>query len=241
LLAAEKEYAMFTATNLELFLATLAFVGGHFAISSTPLRAWLVGRLGERGYLGLFSLLMTVAMGWMVLSYIDAPVIVIWPPWPGMRYVPLVVMPVSLILAIAALRPDSPTMVGGESRRLTPASLGLFAVTRHPFLWGAALWALAHMTVNSDIAPLILMGGILTLALGGTVAIDAKLRTNHPEAWRELPRHTSNLPFAALLAGRAELRMSAVDWLPVVGGLGAYPLLLATHQWLFGVSPFPLR
>ncbi len=230
---------MLNASITELFLATLVFVGGHFAISSTPLRAWLVNKFGETRYLALFSLLMAVAMGWMVMSYNNAPMVVIWPQWPWMRHIPLVVMPFSLILATAALRRDNPTMVGGQTGRLSPTSLGLFAITRHPFLWGATLWAAAHLAVNGDVASQILMGGILLLSLGGTFAIDAKLRAGSPEAWRELSHNTSNIPFAAILAGRAKIKMNAMDWLPIIGGLGAYLLLLAMHQWFFGVSPFP--
>ena len=38
---------------IELVLAALFLPISHFGISSTPLRAALVGRIGERAYLGL--------------------------------------------------------------------------------------------------------------------------------------------------------------------------------------------
>jgi uncharacterized membrane protein len=50
---------------------------------------------------------------------------------------------------------------------------------------------------------------------------------------------TSNVPFAALLAGRSRLSLRSLKW-PVIGGLVAYAaLVLYLHRWLFGVSPFP--
>lgn len=230
---------MFTATLTELLIATLAFVGGHFAVSSTPLRRTLAARLGEGRYLGLFSLAMGLAMAWMVVSYARAPPLPLWPQTAWSRHLPLVVMPVALILAVGGLRPDNPTMVGDRAQRLAPDRLGIFAVTRHPFLWGAALWALVHLPANGDAASLTLMGGILVLAVGGTAAIDAKARRDRPEEWRRLSALTSNLPFAAIVRGRARFDWRGIGWVPPLGGLLAYALLLWAHPWLFGVSPLP--
>lgn len=230
---------MFTATLTELLIATLAFVCGHFGISSTALRPALVKRLGEGRYLGLFSLLMGLALAWMIVSYTRAPMMILWPQTAWSRHLPLVVMPFALMFVVAGLRPDNPTMVGGSARNLARDRPGVFAVTRHPFLWGAALWALVHLPPNGDMASLILMGGILVLALGGTLAIDAKTRRDHPDDWRHLNSFTSNLPFAAIIAGRARFSGRDIGWTPLVGGLVAYGLLLWLHPWLFGVSPLP--
>lgn len=35
---------------------------------------------------------------------------------------------------------------------------GIVRITRHPFLWGVALWALVHFIVNGDLASVILSG-----------------------------------------------------------------------------------
>jgi uncharacterized membrane protein len=230
---------MFTATLTELFLATLAFVGGHFVIASTPLRPALVQRLGEKRYQGLFALLMICTFAWMVASYLHAPMTVLWPQTAVARYLPLVVMPFALVLMVGGLRPDNPTMVGGSCRNLDRDRLGIFAVTRHPFLWGAALWALSHLPANGDLKSLIMMGGILTLSLGGTFAIDAKIRHDQPEDWQCLKAATSNLPFAAIIAGGAGFKPRSIGWTAPVVGFIAYLLLLWLHPWLFGVSPLP--
>ncbi len=230
---------MFTATLTELLLATFAFVGGHFIIAGSALRPALVKRLGEKGYQGLFSLLMLCAFAWMIASYLHAPMTVLWPQTAVARHLPLIVMPFALILVVGGLRPDNPTMVGGSCRNLDRDRLGIFAVTRHPFLWGATLWALSHLPPNGDMKSLIMMGGILVLSLGGTFAIDAKMRRDQPEDWQCLKEITSNLPFAAVFAGRAGFRFRSIGWVAPVGGLIAYVLLLWLHPWLFGVSPLP--
>lgn len=230
---------MFTATVMELFFATLAFVGGHFALSSTALRPAMVERFGESGYQKLFALLMLLSLAWMIVSYAHAPMTILWPQTASARHLPLVVMPFSLILAVGGLRSDNPTMVGGSCRNLERDRLGIFAVTRHPFLWGAVLWAVSHLAPNGDTKSLIMMGGILVLSLGGTFAIDAKTRRNQPEDWQCLKEITSNLPFAAIIAGRAGFNIRSVGWVAPMGGLIAYALLLWLHSWLFGVSPLP--
>jgi len=37
-------------------LASAAFVASHLGLSAAPLRGWLVARLGEKGFQGLYAL-----------------------------------------------------------------------------------------------------------------------------------------------------------------------------------------
>ena len=48
-----------------LLIAATAFVGTHFLMSH-PLRAPLVSRLGEKGFLGLYSLVAAATLIWMI-------------------------------------------------------------------------------------------------------------------------------------------------------------------------------
>src|SRR3546814_3497305 len=63
---------MLESTNA-LIAATLAFVGGHFLLSSRPLRPWLNERFGERAYRLINSVAMTVALLWVIAAYGAAP------------------------------------------------------------------------------------------------------------------------------------------------------------------------
>src|SRR5688572_11372949 len=60
------------SSALSLGLATLGFVGTHFAMSH-PLRDRLVARLGERGFLGVYSLVALGLLVWMVVAWRAAP------------------------------------------------------------------------------------------------------------------------------------------------------------------------
>ena len=50
---------------------------------------------------------------------------------------------------------------------------GALRVTRHPFLWGIALFSVGHLATVPTRASLLLFGTLLVVALTGTVSIDA--------------------------------------------------------------------
>ena len=54
-------------------VASVAFVGSHFLLSH-PLRGPLVRVVGEKGFLGIYSLVAFLTLGWMVMTYKRAPV-----------------------------------------------------------------------------------------------------------------------------------------------------------------------
>jgi uncharacterized membrane protein len=121
-----------------------------------------------------------------------------------------------------------------------PAAVtGVLRITRHPFLWGVALWSGFHLVANGDEASVIFFATFLILALLGTMSIDAKRRRKLGAAWEAFARTTSNAPFAAVIAGRNTLRMAEMFgwrfWVAVL----LFLVLLFVHHWLFSVSPFP--
>ena len=104
---------MFDGTHA-LIAATLAFVGGHFLLSSKPLRPFLVQRYGEQSFRILYSIAIAAAFLWMLAAYLNAPYQPVWEPAPLLAWVPLLVMPLAAILIVAGLTTPNPTLVGGE-------------------------------------------------------------------------------------------------------------------------------
>src|SRR3546814_20364913 len=78
-------------------------------------------------------------------------------------------------------------------------SSDLFAITRHPMMWGLALWALAHALVMPTPAQIILSATIAVLALVGSAGQDAKKARLMGDAWRHWAARTSFVPFARQL------------------------------------------
>src|SRR5262249_15926938 len=94
------------------------------------------------------------------------------------------------------------------------------------------LWALMHLIVNGDLASLVLFGSLLLLSLAGTMVIDRKRRRLFGDAWQEFASRTSNIPFAALAAGRNQLgpALREIGLIRLVVGLAVYALIFALHN-----------
>src|SRR4051812_6473207 len=95
-----------------LVVAALFLVGTHFGIASSQIRTALVHRLGETAYLALYSLLSLVAIGWLVVAWRAAPFVPLWNAGLALRYLPLVVMPIALLLVVCGLSGPNPTALG---------------------------------------------------------------------------------------------------------------------------------
>ena len=199
-------------------------------------------RLGTQPFLAAYSLIMVAVLVWLLLAYAAAPHIIWWTPPLWLHWVPILVMPVALLLAVCGLTTPSPTVVGGE--KIAEAGSGdpapgMLRVTRHPFLWGGALWAAAHLAANGDMANLILMAGILVLCLGGMWHIDQRREAALGGAWGPIALTTSTIPLRALLEGRAKMDWPGIGWWRPVLALALYVVVLALHEAMFGVSALP--
>jgi|SRR5579872_391323 len=192
---------------LNLSAASAYFLLIHFGVSGTRLRDALVAKLGAGPYRGLFALASIVGLAWMIYAYRHAPMVPLWGLLLGLRPAAYVLVFIALLFAVIGIATPSPTRVGMESKLQQGPDIvrGMTRISRHPFLWGVALWALVHLTVNGDLASLILFGSLFVLALGGTAAIDAKRRRNFGEQWAQFAKVTSNVPFGAIIAGRNQL------------------------------------
>jgi len=223
-----------------LLLAIACFIGAHFLVSSTRLRAILVGALGERLYLGFYSLLALWLLIWAGFAYHAAPYQELWGHLPGLAALPLVAMPLALLLLVAGYTSVNPTAV--MQRPVGPGwkSTGILAVTRHPLMWAIALWALAHLAANGDLASLIFFGGIAIMALAGTRLLDAKKRRAWGERWAPFAAATSNLPFAAITQGRARFDPAGIGWWRLALAALLFAFLLWLHPIVIGVSALPL-
>jgi uncharacterized membrane protein len=224
-------------SNVALLVAMLAFVGGHFALSSQPVRSRLVGRLGERTFAALYSVLMVFALIWVIAAYRVAPPRLVWDLGPWANLIPLLAMPFALILAVLGLTVRSPTAMGGAKAfdRDVPPVQGVFTITRHPFLSAAAIWSLAHLIANGDLASILLFGGFAVLSIGGMAAIDHKLSLKLGPRWQAYADRTSRMPFAAALTKGMAIDWRGIGWVRPLLGVALYVVLVYAHDWLFGV------
>lgn len=204
-----------------VMIAAIAFVGTHFLLSH-PLRAPIVGRVGEKGFLALYSLVAFATLGWLVAAYrSEAVTNMLWPVGDGLWAIATIVMLLASVLLMGSLI-GNPAMPDPAGAVQVPAQAkGVFAVTRHPMLWAFALWGLSHILVYPVAKNIIVALAILILSLVGAALQDRKKERLQPEQWREWVAKTSYWPFAAIAAGRARF-----------GQFGAHALAGGVVLWL---------
>ena len=223
------------SAGLSLALATLAFVGTHLLMSH-PFRAGLVARLGERGFLGAYSLVSLVTFGWMIWAYragdSDSPRWVL--PLEAWPFASAAMLVASVLLVGSLIRNPALPHPGARPTGIPPPK-GVFAITRHPMNMSFILWALIHIAVSGSDRNLIVAAGILVLAVAGSVGQDRKKLKLIGEPWRQWLERTSFVPFGALISGRLRWRDAMPHWVAIVGGLVLWAVATSLHAPL--VSP----
>jgi len=223
----------------QLWLAAAAFLATHF-VSSTPLRAALAKGVGEKGYLGIYSLAALATLGWMIWAYTKAPLEPLWSAqWPGMRLLPAFLMPFSFILIIGGVLSRNPTAVGAAKLLKHPEpAQGLIRVTRHPMMWGFILWAASHLLARGEMKATVFFGTFLVLAALGALLIDRRKAQTLGEDWQRFAAVTSYFPFLAILQGRNKFSAAEIGWRIPAIGLALTILFLQAHAWMFGARPY---
>jgi uncharacterized membrane protein len=216
-----------------LIVGALLWLAVHLGIAGTKVREALVGRLGEQGYRGVFSLLALAALLVLIFGYgrgrAETTLLWVAPAW-FVAAVDAVMLAAFVLLASAVIRPRG----AGEGPR------GVFRITRHPLMSAVGLWSGAHLLANGDTASVIFFGSFLLTVLLGLASADAKLARRDPEKAAALHGATSRMPFAAILAGRNRLALVEIGWLAPLAGLVAWAAVLHLHQWVIGVSALPV-
>jgi len=227
----------------EILFFGAMFVGSHFVLSAPSVRRRFVGRLGEQGFAGFYSLVAMVTLGTLVLSYANQLSYTYWwGPAPEYYWITKLLMWVALVFAAGAFMAPNPSLLGlaggmdsGAAPAVTPR--GVQTITRHPFLWGVALWGCGHMVANGDAKSVVFFGWFLVLGTLGAWILDWKKTQQLGDVWSLYCEQTSNLPFVALLRGRVSANLRDLT-LPLVVGSLVYAIMYWGHSYIAGVALF---
>jgi uncharacterized membrane protein len=141
-----------------LILGIILFLGAHSLKIAAPVRAGLIGTLGDKPYRGLYSVVSLVGFGliaWGFHDYRAGSWQQIWVPPAGMRHLTITLMWFAFV-ALAASGPK-PSRIRGW--------------LRHPMLVGVKIWALAHLLANGDLGGMILFGSFLAWAVVDRISL----------------------------------------------------------------------
>lgn len=229
---------------LMLETAAAVFLGLHLLIAGTRARDAITGAIGERSYLALFSLASIAAITWLVIAYNAAQAGPddrrLYDLGRGVHDLGIPLIAIAFWLGLQGLFMANPTSVQQDAAVAKPNVVrGVLRITRHPFLWGVILWSAFHMAANGDIASVVLFGTFFLLALFGTFSIDAKRKRKMGADWKAFTSKTSNIPFAAAIAGRNTLNIAESFGWRFWAALFVFVAILFAHARVFGVSPLP--
>ncbi len=180
-----------------LITACSLFVGTHFLMSH-PLRSRMVKRFGENGFSGIYSLVSLATFAWMIWTFRQAPTgedvwvqtDIIWIVSSVLTLLAAIFFLGSLIRNPAFPNPDASASVALAAQ--SPS--GMFLVTRHPMMWGFALWGIGHILVAPRTDNFIFVGSIIFLALVGAWAQERKKIAALGDGWRSWQARTSYWP-----------------------------------------------
>lgn len=226
----------------EFAIALAVFIVLHVGVSATGLRTVLTRAIGEPAFRGVFALASVAALVWMVMSYgearLDPANTALFSPPAWTRHITHTLMLISFLFVVTGLLTPGPTTAGfeGALKKPEPAT-GILRITRHPFLWGVALWALGHLISNGERTSVMLFAGLGLMVLLGTRSIDRKSAARDSERWAGFAQATSNIPFAAIAQGRNRLALGEMGW-RLLAALAAFAAVAYFHRPLFGVAAF---
>jgi uncharacterized membrane protein len=210
------------------------FAGTHMVLSSLPARAKLIDRLGEKAFIGLYSLVAFatfVPLVWVYLGNRHAGGLV----WnlaaaPGVRPLAMALAVLAIAVIVGGVLHPSPALVGIKQAW---GARGLTRITRHPLFMGIALWALSHLLLNGFVTDVVFFGGLLAFSLAGAAHQDARKRATEEGRLGQFFAETSFWPFGAILAGRNRLILRELPWIALGIGAAAAVGIYALHPWAF--------
>jgi hypothetical protein len=119
----------------EFSLAFVLFGLAHALPARPKIRRRLMAPAGERGYLLAYSAVSLGLLYWLLLAAGRAPFVLLWGLAPWQLWVPNLVMPLVVLLAVAGIGVANPFSFGGSSSRsFDPERPGITSVSRHPLL-----------------------------------------------------------------------------------------------------------
>ncbi|AVO38044.1 NnrU family protein [Pukyongiella litopenaei] len=156
-------------------------------------------RLGDKARI-LVTLDLVAAIVLMVLGFRMTAYVAVWTP-------PAFMVHVNNLLVLVAIWMMSPA--GAKGRLLNGF--------RHPMLTGFALWAVAHLLVNGDLAAIVLFGGLLVWALAEMAVI------NRAEpGWQ--PGEPGTLGKDAMFMAASVLLLAVIGYIHGLVGPSPFPM-----------------
>ena len=207
-----------------LFLAT------HMGLSSARVRPTLISKLGQTGFLGVYSVLalaIFLPLVWVYATHKHAGAFLWYGSTIGwMRPVVYVLMALAFTLIIGGFLNPSPASIAPGSGEIR----GVLRITRHPLFMGVGLFGLLHLLVaRVHVADLVFFVGLPIVTLIGCWHQDRRKLDSDDSSFETFYNQTAFLPF-----GRGNWRGLIDPPIAIAIGIAATVLLRVFHPIIFG-------
>lgn len=217
------------------FIAAFAiFFITHSIPVRPPVKTWLVSRIGSTAFSIFYSAMSLAMLWWLIVAAGRAPFVQLWAwaPWQSDLTAGLMLLDCQ-VLAFSIAKPNPFSFGGAASHKFDPDHPGIVRLTRHPLLTVMALWALAHVIPNGDLAHVVLFGSFATFAAFGGRLIDRRKRREMGEDWERLLARVHRAPLLTKPHSYGDV------FVRTVLGASLFHGLIWLHPSLIGVSPLP--
>ena len=211
------------------------FGGAHMLMSSPGWRPKLVAGLGERGFLGLYSLIALATLVPLCLYYgahkhTGPQLWITLVPYLLARDMNILLMLLAFALFVSGLaaRPPSSMLASGE-----PRAYGVTRITRHPVFAAFFLFGVAHCLVNGALSDVVFFGGFVVYSWLGARHQDERKAGDIP-GYAEFRLSTSFVPFGAIVSRQQPFPAGELRWGAIVIGLVVFYLVRTFHPGIFG-------
>ena len=223
------------APSLAIVVLWLAFAAGHIGLSSTKLRPHLVAALGEKGFMGLYSLIALATFAPLVSIYFghvhEGAELWSFDLSTPAQWIFYVVMGVAFVLVVASVVTPSPAAMSTGRAPVPSEPRGVHFITRHALFMGIGLFGLVHLVPNGYATDVAFFAGFPAFVLLGAWHQDQRKLLAEPESYPDFCAATPLIPFTGTqtLRGLRELSRMAV-----VLGVGLAVVVRVFHETLFG-------
>jgi len=220
------------SVTLAIVVLWLLFAATHMAFSSLRVRPRLVATLGERGFLGVYSLVALatfVPLCWIYFSHRHAGAL-LWAPLVAgglALWAIYLLQAVAWILVVAGTLAPSPVAVGLPEARRPKQATGVHLITRHPTFMGVGLFGALHLLVMGFSSDVAFFAGLPLFALLGCAHQDRRKLATLGAEYRAWHAGTPFLPFTGRETGRGLRELS-----PIAVAVGI--ALAIVLRWLHG-------
>lgn len=220
--------------TLSIVALWLAFAASHVLLSSLRVRPRIVSVVGERAFLGLYSLVAFACFVPLVWVYLankhSGPMLWSIPMSPWLEGLVSLAMGVAFVLVVAGIVTPSPASLGAAGQARVEVR-GVHRLTRHALFMGLGLFGLVHLIPNGFASDVAFFAGFPVFAIVGCLHQDARKLATEAERYGPYHAATPLIPFTGkdTLRGLRELAPVAVGV-----GIALAVIVRVFHARLFG-------